>query len=106
MLNQPCKESHWIRLVTRADHQVARQLVEGLVCDLVAPDDGYYAVAPELPRTSFDVAAQQALDEEFGATLSLRARAWEAAAARLAPRSRVGRIEASQAGPDPAVTSP
>ena len=60
----PSLSSHWIRLVTRADYTVARQLVDGLTCDLVATGPALWDRCPELPRTSFDEAVDQALSDE------------------------------------------
>ena len=38
----PRLSSHWIRLVTRADYSVARELVEGLTSDLLATRRGFW----------------------------------------------------------------
>lgn len=74
----PRLSSYWIRLVTRADFRVARQLVEGLTDDLVADEDDeiFWKRFPEHRLRSFDDAARRALatgQEE----LSLRARVLE-----------------------------
>jgi uncharacterized protein YbjT (DUF2867 family) len=57
----PRLSSYWIALVTRANPHIARQLVEGLRTDLVAPDRGYWQFMPEHKRVSFDDAARLAL---------------------------------------------
>lgn len=68
----PSLSSHWIRLVTRADYGVARQLVDGLTCDLVATGPTFWDRCPDLPRTSFDDAVRRALQgEPVGALSSL-----------------------------------
>lgn len=60
----PRLSSYWITLVTRADQRISEELVEGLRSDLVSDDDGFWRLAPEYPRKSFDEAAQAALLEE------------------------------------------
>lgn len=80
----PSLSSHWIRLVTRADYTVARQLVDGLAGDLVAPDEGYWLRAPDLARTPFDAAVDRALAAE--ARLSGAGAAWERLARRVSMR--------------------
>ncbi len=60
----PRLSSHWLRLVTRADMQVAKELVDGLKYDLVSPGDGYFEHMPDYERTSFDEAARHALRAE------------------------------------------
>lgn len=80
----PSLSSHWIRLVTRADFEVARKLVDGLTQDLLANGDSYWDRMPGFERTPFDEAAKRALAAE--ARLSGAAKAWEAAARRLSRR--------------------
>jgi len=41
----PRLSSHWIRLVTRADYELAKELVEGLTSDLLATRPGFWAEA-------------------------------------------------------------
>jgi uncharacterized protein YbjT (DUF2867 family) len=60
----PRLSSYWITLVTRADHHVSEQLVEGLRSDLIAEDEGFWRLAPEHRRTSFDDVARAALLDE------------------------------------------
>jgi len=81
----PALSSTWIRLVTRADMDIARKLVDGLTTDLVVEDDGLYARCPDLPRTPFDEAARRALEEE-PEVAGVASRAWEHLARRLTPR--------------------
>lgn len=77
----PRLSSHWIRLFSRADYTVARQLVDGLGGDLIAPDDGYWLRAVGIPRTSFDEAVDRALADE--PPMSGGGAAWERLARRL-----------------------
>jgi uncharacterized protein YbjT (DUF2867 family) len=56
--------SQWIRLVTRADWPVARELVLGLTHDLLARSDEYWQVTGHPPLLTFDQAGRQALVEE------------------------------------------
>ena len=73
----PSLSSHWIRLVTRADYAVARQLVDGLTCDLVAEGPTFWTRCPDLPRTSFDDAIRAALEAEPPSSLSAAGRTVE-----------------------------
>ena len=80
----PSLSSHWIRLVTRADYRIARKLVDGLTADLVAADDGFWALAPELHRTAFDEAVRVALGMEDAAAASVTGKVLERVAQRFA----------------------
>lgn len=80
----PSLSSHWIRLVTRADYDVARQLVDGLCSDLPAGPGDLWSRCPDLPRTPLDVAIRGALDAE--PPLPPWPRRWERAARRLSRR--------------------
>jgi uncharacterized protein YbjT (DUF2867 family) len=82
-LLSPRLSSYWIWLVTRADHHIATELVEGLQSDLLAPDRGFWQRFPEHPLIGFDEAAGRALAEE-AAELSPLARASERALQVLA----------------------
>ncbi|MCO4747375.1 MAG: NAD(P)H-binding protein [Proteobacteria bacterium] len=73
----PSLSSHWIRLVTRADITVARKLIDGLIEDLVASGQGFWAMAPDLPRVSLDEAIHRALAEETSDSLGRRGRVLE-----------------------------
>jgi len=82
----PRLSSHWIRLVTRADFGVARELVAGLTSDLLAVRPGYWAAAGLPPPLALEEAARRALAEEAG-TISAVGRAAERLAGLLTPRS-------------------
>jgi uncharacterized protein YbjT (DUF2867 family) len=71
----PQLSSHWLRFVTRADFDIARQLVAGLQHDLVAADEGYWENAPDHVRVPFDDAVRSALALEGSGRRS--ARLWE-----------------------------
>jgi uncharacterized protein YbjT (DUF2867 family) len=61
----PRLSSWWVRLVTRADWSVAREIVVGLTHDLLARDDRFWAAIDRGPRIGFDEAARRAvLDEQ------------------------------------------
>ncbi len=85
----PRLSSHWIRLVTRADHRLAAELVEGLTSDLLAQHPNFWVHAGLPPPARLEEAARRALDEE-AATLGWRTRALEAAAGLLSRRSTPG----------------
>jgi hypothetical protein len=73
----PKLSSYWIRLVTRADHHVAEQLVQGLRSDILSTDgDDLWRLMPDHQRVPFDEAARRALGEEEQ-SLSLMARLTE-----------------------------
>lgn len=82
----PSLSSHWIRWVTRADYTIARQLVDGLTCDLVATGDSFWTQHPDLPRTPLDQAIAATLQGE--APLPRWQQGWEQLVRRLslAPR--------------------
>jgi uncharacterized protein YbjT (DUF2867 family) len=82
----PRLSSHWIRLVTRADFGLARELVEGLTSDLLATRPGYWAAAGLAPPMALEEAARRALAAEAG-TLPLRGQLAEALAGLLTPRA-------------------
>ena len=63
-LISPKLSSYWIRLVTRSDHRVTDELVEGLRTDILSPDQGFWKLCPEHVRQSFDEAVRAALSEE------------------------------------------
>jgi hypothetical protein len=54
----------WLRLVTRADYDVARELVLGLESDLLPRDERYWEMTHHPPRIPFDEAARRALAGE------------------------------------------
>ncbi|HEU5208717.1 MAG TPA: NAD(P)H-binding protein [Longimicrobiales bacterium] len=72
----PKLSSYWITFITRADQRISEELVEGLLSDLVSEDEGFWRLAPEHTRMSFDAAARAALLDEQR-DLSMRARVAE-----------------------------
>jgi uncharacterized protein YbjT (DUF2867 family) len=56
--------SWWLKLVTRADFSLARELVLGFTGDLLPSDARYWAETGHTALVSFDGAARRALDEE------------------------------------------
>ncbi|HEX7665025.1 MAG TPA: NAD(P)H-binding protein [Polyangiaceae bacterium] len=60
----PRLSSYWIRLVTRANPDVARELVEGLRSDIVSQGKEIWTSMPDFERTPFDRAVTMALREE------------------------------------------
>jgi uncharacterized protein YbjT (DUF2867 family) len=82
----PRLSSHWIRLVTRADFRLARELVEGLTSDLLATRPGYWTAAGLPPPIALEEAAHRALAAEAG-TVALRGRFAEALAGLLTRRT-------------------
>jgi uncharacterized protein YbjT (DUF2867 family) len=82
----PRLSSHWIRLVTRADFGLARELVEGLTSDLLATRPGYWTAAGLPAPMGLDEAARRALAAEAG-SLPLRGQLAEALAGLLTPRA-------------------
>lgn len=63
-LISPKLSSYWIRLITRSDHHVSDELVEGLKTDILAPDAGFWKLFPEHRRQSFEDAVRCALEAE------------------------------------------
>lgn len=80
----PRLSAYWISLVTRANSNISRQLVEGLRTDLVAPDEGYWRFMPAHRRVPFEEAARRALFAE-AQRLTLRARLTEWLLHRFTP---------------------
>jgi len=60
----PKLSSHWVRFVTRADWEVAREVVLGLEHDLLARDDRFWSLIGHRNRLSFADAALRAIAEE------------------------------------------
>ncbi|MEO0603391.1 MAG: NAD(P)H-binding protein [Myxococcota bacterium] len=85
----PELSSHWIRLVSRADFTVARQLVDGLQDDLLASRPTWWEVSGTTP-TPLDEAIRRALTAEPPSSLPRWQRAWERVVSRvsLSPRRR------------------
>jgi uncharacterized protein YbjT (DUF2867 family) len=65
-LLSPWLSSQWVRLVTRADWAVARELVLGLTSDLLARDDRYWSAIGRERRVPFARAAAAAVAAEGG----------------------------------------
>ncbi len=82
----PGLSAHWIRLVTRADYTVARELVEGLTSDLVATRPGFWEAAGLPVPMSLETAARQAFAAEAG-TLGWAGALVERLAGVLTPRA-------------------
>jgi hypothetical protein len=82
----PHLSSHWIRLVTRADHRLAAELVAGLTSDLLATRAGFWAAAALPAPVSLEEAARRALGGEEG-HLRRRSRALEAIARAVTRRA-------------------
>ena len=78
----PGLSSWWLRLITRADFAIARELVHGLSHDLLAADDGVWRRLPDHERMTFDEAARRALAAEAD-TLRQRDRLFEGVVRRL-----------------------
>jgi uncharacterized protein YbjT (DUF2867 family) len=60
----PRLSSLWLKLVTSADYEVARELVEGLTQDLLPRDERYFSLTNHPPRVPFDEAARRTLAAE------------------------------------------
>ena len=54
----------WLKLVTRTDYRLARELVLGLSGDLLPRDERYFELTGHWPRVSFEKAARAALEAE------------------------------------------
>jgi uncharacterized protein YbjT (DUF2867 family) len=87
----PWLSALWLRLVTRTNFALARELVFGLTDDLLPRDERYWELIGYRPTRSFETAARAALDAEGRGPLvtSRIERAEEALVRRVAPRLRV-----------------
>lgn len=85
----PRLASYGIDLVTRADLDVARELVFGLTSDVLARDEGIWLKMPGYKRRSFSDAALRAFEDDL-ASLSAGARRVEAALRALARKPSPG----------------
>jgi hypothetical protein len=56
--------SWWLKLVTRADFSLARELVLGFSGDLLPKDERYWSEIHYTPAWSFEAAARKALADE------------------------------------------
>ena len=84
----PSLSSHWIRWITRADYTIARQLVDGLTCDLLGGEDSVWNCIPTLHITPLDQVIADALQAESPTDMSAFQRYWEAFVRRLALRAK------------------
>jgi uncharacterized protein YbjT (DUF2867 family) len=85
----PTLSALWLRLVTRADYGIARELVLGLSEDLLPLDDSYWELTGRPPLSSFDEAARRALAEERrGVAATWLGSLEERVVHRLSPRLR------------------
>ena len=82
----PSLSSHWIRLVTRADYGIARQLVDGLTGDLIAGPDDFWSRCADISPTPLHRVMQDALDDE--PPLPGSQRVWERVVRSLSLPSR------------------
>ena len=82
----PKLSSYWLRFVTRADFNVAKELVLGFTGDLVASGDVFWDILPGYQLTAFDEAAKIAL-EESRAQLSPNERMIESILRKLSRKS-------------------
>ena len=83
-LVSPALSSHWIRLITRTDPAVARELVEGLRSDIVSEGVTMWSLIPGFQLTPFEEAVRRALAEEEK-ELSFASRVMERVLQRFAP---------------------
>jgi len=83
----PRLSSYWLKLVTAADYDVARELVEGLRSDLLPTGRPFWDLVPDHDLVPFDEAARRALaaDQE---TLPTSVALVEEGIARLSRRTR------------------
>jgi uncharacterized protein YbjT (DUF2867 family) len=84
----PRLSSHWLRLVTRVDISLAKELVLGYTSDLVSTDPSFFEALGEYQLQSFDQAATLALEAERP-NLRLRTALMEWAIERFAPWQRL-----------------
>ncbi len=56
--------SWWLKLITRTDFTLARELVLGFTGDLMPVDDRYWSLIGHVPMATFEDAARKALDDE------------------------------------------
>jgi hypothetical protein len=59
--------SWWLKLVTRADFSLSRELVLGFKGDLLPRDERYWSEIHCTPRFTVEAAARKALEEEAAA---------------------------------------
>lgn len=84
----PRLSTYWIRLVTRANPALARELVEGMRSDIIADGESIWSQMPDYERVSFDEAVMRALREE-AETLPAKTRLVESLIHRVASEPAV-----------------
>lgn len=62
----PWLSSWWLKLITRGDFGLSRELVLGFTSDLLPKDDRYWQLINAPPRQRFEESVRQALREERG----------------------------------------
>lgn len=82
----PALSAMWLKLVTRANYPLSRELVMGLTEDLLPRDEGFWQFVGDRPIYSFEGAARDALATEPAATGVLGSLE-EALVRRLGPRA-------------------
>ncbi len=83
----PRLSSYWLKIVTDADYEVARELVEGLTSDLLPTGRSFWDLVPDHELVSFDEAARRALAADQK-TLPTSVARIEEGIARLSRRTR------------------
>lgn len=78
--------SWWLKLVTRADFSLARELVLGFESDLLPHDARYWSLIGHEPTWTVAAAARKALAEEPATSLGAGARFEEALVQRVSPK--------------------
>lgn len=81
----PTVSSLWLRLVTRADWEVAKRLVKGLTTELTPGGRSFWDVVGVGPETSFDRAVERTLAEDVPEGLA--GRVWERVARAVSRRA-------------------
>ncbi len=81
----PKLSAHWLRLVCRGDHAIARQLVDGLTSDLVPQSPGYWAHMGGRKPTPLGATIRKALADDV--IESPRGRMLESFVRRVARRA-------------------
>ncbi|MEM1010502.1 MAG: NAD-dependent epimerase, partial [Myxococcota bacterium] len=60
----PQLSSLWLRLITRANFKIARELLSGFTGDLIGTGPSFWTLLPQHTLQSFEAAARQALHKE------------------------------------------
>lgn len=64
-MGAPKLSSYWLKIITRADYHIARELVLGFASDLLPRNDDFWKLIHYRPQWTFDQAAAQALGDEM-----------------------------------------